>query len=160
MVKTMMVVKLNEQDPLDVAKEEMKRADHLIFVSLKYTRTVDVLKSIVERLVNAFDASIIALLEHAVKKKRLEAVPQLLRQRIDLLKELYPDQEELQHFCELYLILRKIAKARVDRSQEYRRHVTMTAYVDNEQVEVTIDIITDYFEKTKEFVALIEKITA
>ena len=154
----MMVVRLNDQDPLDVAKEEMKRADHLIFVSLKYTRTVDVLKSIVERLVNAFDSSIIALLDHAVKKKKLESVPALLRQRIDTLKELYPAQEELHHFCELYLILRKIAKARVDRSQEYRRHVTMTAHVDNEQVEVTIDIITDYFEKTKEFVALIEKI--
>ena len=153
-----MIMKVPEQDPLDIAKEEMKRADHLIFVSLKYTRTVDVLKSIVERLVNAFDSSIIALLEHAVNQKKIDSVPTLLRQKLDALKTAYPEQEEINHFCELYLILRKIAKARVDRSQEYRRHVTMTAHVDNEQIEVTIDIITDYFEKTKEFVTFVEKI--
>ena len=37
---------------LDKAKSELKRADHLIFVSLKYTRTVDVIRSIIERLIN------------------------------------------------------------------------------------------------------------
>lgn len=150
----------NEQDPLDVAKQEMKRADHLIFVSLKYTRTVDVLKSIIERLVNAFDAAITALLDYAVAKKRLDHMPQLMRQRLEALKTLYPEQEDLHHFSELYQILRKIAKARFDRAQEYRRHVTMTAYIDNEKIEVTIDIISDYFEKTKEFIALVEKLIA
>ncbi len=33
-------------DYLDNAKNEMKRVDHLLFVSLKYTRTVDVIKSV------------------------------------------------------------------------------------------------------------------
>ncbi len=40
-------------ESLDLAKEEIKRADHLMYVSLKYTRTVDILKSIIERLINA-----------------------------------------------------------------------------------------------------------
>ena len=31
------------------SKQEINRADHLIYVSLKYTRTVDVIKSIIER---------------------------------------------------------------------------------------------------------------
>ena len=36
---------------LENAKEELKRIDHLIYVTLKYTRTVDVLLSVVERMI-------------------------------------------------------------------------------------------------------------
>ena len=31
--------------------EELKRVDHLVYVSLKYTRTVDVIRSIIDRLI-------------------------------------------------------------------------------------------------------------
>ena len=43
---------------LDEAKEEIKRADHLIYISLKYTKTVDVIKITIQRLINAFDFAI------------------------------------------------------------------------------------------------------
>jgi hypothetical protein len=51
------------KESLSEAFEELKRADHLIYVSLKYTRTVDVIKSIIERLINAYDDAIITLLD-------------------------------------------------------------------------------------------------
>ncbi len=152
------MLKMSEQDPLELARQEMKRADHLLFVSLKYTRTVDVLKSIVERLINAYDASVAAIIEQAAETRKIEKIPQLPRQRLELLKSLYPENVEILNFCELYLILRKIANARFDRSNEYRRHVTMTAHIDEEQIEITIDIIKDYFDRTKEFVELAEKL--
>ena len=145
-------------DPFELARQEIKRADHLLFVSLKYTRTVDVLKSIVERLINVYDASVSAVLEHALERKAIEKIPALARQRLELLKTLHPQNDELRNFCELYIILRKISNARFDRSNEYRRHVTMTAHIDEEQIEITIDIIRDYFDKTKEFVTFAEKL--
>ena len=145
-------------DQFELARQEMKRADRLLYVSLKYTRTVDVLKSIVERLINAYDASVSAFLEYALENKRVEKVPLLPRQRIEVLKSLFPDNAELKNFCELYVILRKISNAKFDRSNEYRRHVTMTAHIEEEQIEITIDIIKDYFEKTKEFVLFAEKL--
>ena len=40
------------------ADEELKRADHMIYVTLKYTRTADVIHNILKRLINAFDVSI------------------------------------------------------------------------------------------------------
>ena len=61
-------------ESLDNAKEELKRVDHLIYVSLKYTRTVDVIKSIIERMINAFDFSIRAGLEYAKGKKKIKAI--------------------------------------------------------------------------------------
>ena len=145
------------RESYDNAKEELKRADHLIYVSLKYTRTVDVIKSIVERLINAFDFGTEALLKHAKSQKKISEIPTIPRVRAETAKKLFPDIA-MQQFIEFYHVLRKIDKAHFDRAQEFRRHVTMTAHIDNDHVEITIDIINDYFEKTKEFVLYVGKV--
>ncbi len=54
-----------EHEFLETAQDELKRADHLMFVSLKYTRTVDVIKSIITRLKAAIDAGFEVLLQAA-----------------------------------------------------------------------------------------------
>ena len=54
---------------IEPAREEMKRADHLLYVSLKYTRTVDVIKSLIERLFSTIDAITDALLDYGVDKR-------------------------------------------------------------------------------------------
>jgi hypothetical protein len=136
----------------------VKRADHLIYVSLKYTRTVDVLKSIVERLINAVDAGLDALLLAAKEEKRIAEAPSLPRLKIEAVRKAYAGNEVLLHYLSFYLLLRKIDKATFSRAQEYRRHVTMVASFDDKQVEITIDIISDYFHKTKEFLTLVEQL--
>ncbi len=80
-------------DSLDNAKEELKRADHLFYVSLKYTRTVDVIKSIIERLINASAFTIEALLRYAKTKGDIAEVPELPRLRILKAQELYSTNE-------------------------------------------------------------------
>ena len=88
---------------LDEAKEELKRADHLIFVSLKYTRTVDVLKSVIERLINSFDFGIIALVEYLKKKKKKNKVyPKATILRCDLIKEEFKDNK-INEYLDFYL---------------------------------------------------------
>jgi len=138
-------------EALVLANEELKRADHSIAVSLKYTRTVDVIKSIVERLIGSIGFSIEALLIHAKDKGKIEEVQSLPRLRVDQALKLYPSDPTIADFCKFYLLLRRIDKADFGRAQEYRRHVTMTAKMDGEQAEITIDIISDYFDRTKEF---------
>ncbi len=154
-----MPVLTNIPEIMDSINEEIKRADHLIYVSLKYTRTVDVLKSIIERLINAFDFCIQALLAHAKEKKKISLVPELPRLRIDAMKTVYGTDQLIMNFLELYALLKRINKAEFDSAQEYRRHVTMTAHLDaGETIEITIDIIGDYFKQTKEFFSYTQKI--
>lgn len=154
-----MVLLSTTTDIMEQAHEEIKRADHLIYVSLKYTRTVDVLKSIVERLINAFDHGITAVLQHAKDQKKLTSVPELPRLKLEAVKNIFTDDPHIGNFVELYLLLKRINKAKFDSAQEYRRHVTMTAHLDSgEAVEITIDIISDYFNQTKEFLNHVNKI--
>lgn len=142
------------------AKSELKRADHLINVSLKYTRTVDVIKHIVQRLIAAIDFGMDVLLEDAKDKKKLATVPTLPRIKLQNTKELYADNPDVIDYLELYTFLKKVDKAKYDKAQEFRRHVKMTAHLDNgSKVELSIDISTDYFKRVQEFINLVEKLT-
>jgi hypothetical protein len=136
---------------LDKAQEELKRADHLIFVSLKYTRTVDVIKNIIERLINAYDSSMDALLKYAKSKKEIDSLPTAPLVKADTIKNIYSEDPNIVNFINLYTLFRKINNAKFSRALEYRRHVTMTAFLDDGEIEISIDIISEYFEKTKEF---------
>ena len=146
------------QESLSNAQKEIGRADHLFHVTLKYTRTVDVLKSLIQRLINAMDFGIEALLRQCKEKKLIDIIPELPRLRIDILKKEFSDDPEIQKYVEFFMLLRKIEKARFNKAMEYRRHVTMTVHFDDKEAEITIDIIGDYFRKTKEFLNYVEDV--
>lgn len=141
----------------DSAKKELRRADHLFFVSLKYTRTVDVIKSLIMRLISAFNFASKALLQKAQEDGLVEELPNLPRPMVNKIKQVYND-EQLNNYLELYLLLRKLDRAEFEREREFRRHVTMTAFINGDKVEVTIDIVFDYFNKTKEFLNYVDQI--
>jgi hypothetical protein len=118
-------------DYMDEAKEELKRADHLIFVSLKYTRTCDVIKHVVDRLINCIDFTFTGLLEHLKEQGKVEEVPTAPIPKANLVKQLFPDDEFIPEFADFFIRLRKISKAEFTRACEFRRHVTMTVVVES-----------------------------
>lgn len=141
---------------LDDAYEELKRVDHLIYVSLKYTRTVDVLKSIIDRMINAFDFTMSALLETLKEKKKIPSYSQIPTIKCQELMQAYSQHESLGSYLDFYLLLRKLSRADYTRSNEFRRHVTMTATVDGQVIEITIDIIHEYYNKAKAFIEMVQ----
>ena len=140
---------------LEEAIGELKRADHLIYVSLKYTRTVDVIKNILERLITCFDFTFDYLLEDLKEKKKINEIPAARTKKVDVVKSYFANNKEVQDYVDFYLLLRKINKADFTRRQEFRRHVTMSAILEDDRiVELNIDVIHDYYLKTKAFVDL------
>ncbi len=133
------------------ARQEIKRAEHLIYVSLKYTRTVDVIKNIIERLINAYKYIIDDMLTH-FKDRIKTPVPQTPPQKCELLKQtLKPDETNFIESLEFYTLLRKLSRADFKRINEFRRHVTMIAEVDGKEKHIDIDTITEYYHYVKNF---------
>ncbi len=60
------------EESLENAADELKRAEHLMYVSLKYTRTVDMIRHLVEKLISTFDYGVVSLLEYAKEKKKIK----------------------------------------------------------------------------------------
>jgi len=142
-------------ESLNDAKEEIKRVDHLIYVSLKYTRTVDVFLNIISRMIDAYDLIIDALLKYALDKKLIEEVPASPREKGELVISTFKD-EVVKENINSYFLLRKLLKSNPQREHEYRRNVTMTSYIDNRKEIVNIDIATDYYHFQKSFVDYVD----
>ena len=146
------------KEALDNAKEELKRVDHLFYVSLKYTRTADMMRHMIERLINAFSFGTESLLKCAKEQKKIGEVPTNPKISAELLMKTFPD-EETRKYMNLYLKLRKVIRADYTRREEFRRHVTMTCTIDNgEIVEINIDILKEHYEAAKKFVDYVERI--
>lgn len=137
--------------------EELKRVDHLIYVTLKYTRTVDVLLSIVERMINSYEIVVDAILVHAKETGKIEHISDIPIEKAKQVKRLY-DNEIITKNLDRYLLYRKLRRVKnVEKSNEYRRHVTMRAIVDNTIVELNIDNITEQYHDAKKFLEYITK---
>lgn len=128
------------------AEEEIKRADHLIYVTLKYTRTVDVIKNTIKRLIAAYDLAIIDLLKYF--KIKPSPIP-LIRA-----KQLGKKKTSLKKQIEFYLFLRKLDKAPYQVREEYRKNVTLVSKL----AEVNIPLLSEYFFKTIDFVKIVREL--
>ena len=145
------------KDYLDDIKNELKRVDHLLYVSLKYTRTVDVVISVDNRFINAYDLGMEGLIAKVKKRRKTLEMPKQPRKKCQLVKELYADDEKILKFVEFYLELRHIYQARYTKREEYRRHVTMIAELESGKiVAVGIDKLHEYEKEAKEFIEHLE----
>ena len=144
------------EENLEDAREEIKRVDHLFYVSLKYTRTVDVIRSLIERIINTFDFGFLSLLKYAKEKNKIKEIPLTPSSKCELLKNTFKDAS-LNNYIDLYLLLRKFMRASYTKREEYRRHVTMISDIEGKKIEVDIDILKEYYDKTSDFLNFVQE---
>ncbi len=128
---------------LSEAREELKRLEHIIYVSLKYTRTVDVILNALYRLVNVYDLIIEALLEKAKGENLIAVLPKSPALRATHLGGLYPEDKELQKYLSFYVFIKNVLKLPHSKREEYRRHVTLIVELGTATAEIDIDNLTD-----------------
>ncbi|MDP2749223.1 MAG: hypothetical protein Q8O89_00135 [Nanoarchaeota archaeon] len=149
---------LEKTEALEKAREELKRADHQIYVSLKYVRTVDVIRNIVQRLDGAIDFGMLALLKKAKDEKKIKDIPENPVQKAEKVTKLYEDNPQIKEAIELYSLLRKIMRSEFVSKKEYRRNVTMMVKIENKTHFIDIDTIEAYYKKVNEFYSIVRTI--
>ena len=121
------------------AREELKRLEHIIYVSLKYTRTVDVLRNALNRMVDMFDLVVFAYLEKAKEEGSSDTFPKSPALRAKIVGDMYSDDENLQKYLSFYAFMKNILKKEFKKREEFRRHVTMIVDLEKSTAEVNID---------------------
>jgi len=132
----------------DSSKGQVLRADHLFHVTLKYTRTGDVIKNVIKRLVNSLEFAISEMLE----KKKVKDVPAIALMRANLLKNKFARNKEIKELVDFYLYLKKIDKGQYRAKEEYRKGVAII--VDDE--EINMPRLRELLDKTKDFVRFVQ----
>ena len=142
------------QESFEDAVEEIKRVEHLYYVSLKYTRTVDMIRTLINRVISTFDCGILSLLKYAKAKKKIKDIPTTPIAKCELLEKTLNDIN-IKKYLDLYLLLRKLMRAPYTKREEYRRHVTMISELEDKKLEVDIDILKEYYDTTTDFLTLV-----
>jgi len=142
------------------AKQEMRRVDHIYWVSLKYTRTVDVIRNAIERMLSAFSFAIDSFLAYALNHGKIESIPTTPVQKAELAKDVLSSagKNALVEGVDFYLFLRKLLKAPFSREDEYRKTVRMIVDLDGKYVSVDLEELAGFYAKVKNFLSEIEEL--
>src|SRR3989338_2159278 len=143
------------EDNYNKALEEIKRADHLVHVTLKYTRTADVIRNILDRLINAFESTFLEYLRYLKEKGEIKQVPDTVKARLELFKLKF--KGKIKNFIDIYILIKKIYAADYGKKEEFRKHVTLIAHLGRKDVNVDIVLITNFYFKTREFFILVHE---
>jgi len=139
------------------AREELKRADHLLYVTLKYTKNIDVIRNTIRRLINACDYAILDVMEWMKSKKKVKEIPLMPMVRAMEVKKFFRKVEFID-FINFYLLLKKIDRAEYTKKEEFKKNVRLIVMDhDEESYEINIEKLYEFYERTKEFVSYVEE---
>ena len=136
----------------DIIQEKIS-ADHLLYVSLKYTKTCDVIMNLILRWTRMIDTSIDKILEIAKKKKKISAISTNPLGRIEQVKKLFKKDKNFQEVIELYQMFRKIKELRTERIGEFRKNVTLTVFYQGKEIAINLEKLKEYAEKLEKFIS-------
>ena len=137
---------------LEQIMKEKTSADHLMYVSMKYTKTCDVMINLLKRWKIMMDYSFDGLLGVA-KKKKMKKIPKKLptapKLKLDLIKEVFAKVPEVMDAVKEYEMFKLIDVLKNTKAGEFRKGVCLTVIYKGEEVRVDLD-------KLKEYTATIE----
>lgn len=138
-------------------EENLKRADHLVFVSLKITRTTDILKNAIKRLIDTYEIMFDEYVEDMYRKGKLEEVPDSIKEKVKIVKDSLGNA--FGKYYRVYLLLKKIDKAEYEAFEEFRKNVTLRTKT-VPPMDIKMDNVTEYLAVTKEAVKFLRECMA
>jgi hypothetical protein len=133
--------------------QEKISADHLLYVSLKYTKTCDVIMNLLLRWRKMIETSIDVILKHAKSKKKIASVPENAVGKIEKVKELFKKDKDFIKVIEFYEMLRKIEELRKERIGEFRKNVALKVYYRGQEVNINLEQLKIYAELLEKFIS-------
>ena len=139
----------------NIIKEKIS-ADHLLYVSLKYTKTCDVIINLLLRWKIMIEMAMDNLVEMAKKKKKWKKVPNAPRAKLIQLKKIYANVIEVSSALELYELFRDIEKLDKVRENEFRKGVNLRVSYKEETVSINLDKVKEYSDILERFISYLK----
>ena len=140
----------------DIIKEKIS-ADHLLYVSLKYTKTCDVINNLLLRWRRLIEVSIEDILKHAKKKKKISSIPSNPMSKVDAIKKIFKNNPEVMTVMEMYEMLRKLEDLRKERIGEFRKNVTLKIMYQGKDIDVNLEKLKEYANNLENYVNFAKK---
>ena len=137
--------------------QEKISADHLLYVSLKYTKTCDVILNLLLRWRKMIETCIESSFLHAKKKKKVKVIPTSPLGKIDSIKKIFKKNPEFLEIIEFYEMLRKIEGLRRERIGEFRKNVNLKIFYRGEEIHMNLEELKIRADKLEKFISAIKQ---
>ncbi len=134
--------------------QEKISADHLLYVSLKYTKTCDVILNLLLRWRKMIETSINEILKTAKKKKKISKIPENPVGKIETMKKIFKKNKDVLKVIEMYEMFRKVEELRKERIGEFRKNVTLRLFYKGEEINVNLEELKIYAENLEKFISI------
>src|SRR3989344_4594984 len=132
-----------------IIKEKIS-ADHLLYVSLKYTKTCDVIINLLLRWKIMIELCMDSLVARAKKQKKWKPIPDAPRAKLVQLKQIYANDPLISETLQDYELFRDIESLDKVRENEFRKGVNLKVTYRGQVINIDL-------EKLKEYAALLER---
>ena len=141
----------------DIIKEKTS-ADHLLYVSLKYTKTCDVILNLLARWKSLIEISFDVLLENGIEAGKVPHAPRSPKQRIEFMKKYFKKSEEIQAVVPLYIFFKRVPDLNKTRRGEFRKNVCLNVIESAKTTEINMEKLGEYAEIVERFISQVKKI--
>lgn len=142
----------------EIVKEKTS-ADHLLYVSLKYTKTCDVILNLLARWKSLIELSFDAILEKRVEDGKIPAMPTNPKQKIEFIKTYFAKDVDVQNVVPLYILFKRIPDLTKTRSGEFRKNVNLKVLVGpTKTIDINMEMLGNYYEVVEKFIVAVKKI--
>ena len=136
----------------DIIQEKIS-ADHLLYVSLKYTKTCDVMINLILRWSKMIETSIEEILKRAKKKKKISSISTNPLGKIEQVKKLFKKDKNFQEVIDMYEMFRKIEGLKRERIGEFRKNVTLKVFYRGKEININLEQLKIYADKLEKFIS-------
>ena len=135
-----------------IIKEKIS-ADHLMYVSLKYTKTCDVIINLLLRWKHMIELALDKLVERAKKEKKWKPVADAPRAKLVQLKKVYAKDEVISETLGLYELFRDIDGLDKVREHEFRKGVNLKVTYKGEVIDIDLERLKGYADLLETFIS-------
>jgi len=138
--------------------QEKISADHLLYVSLKYTKTTDVMLNLISRWRSMIETAVDRLMEEGKKKKSMKNIPSAPKLKIDKVKEIYKKNLAVLETMTLYEFFKRVDNLEKIRENEFRKNVVLKVLDKGQWINIDMDKLKEYSMLLENFINALKQI--
>lgn len=138
--------------------QEKTSADHLLYVSMKYTKTTDVMLNLIERWRSMIEVAVDRLLEKAKKQRLIKSIPDAPKIKIGISREVYKKNLAIIKTIDLYEFFKRVDSLEKIRENEFRKNVTLKVLDKGNWIDINMDKLKEYNSIIEGFINAIKQI--
>ena len=130
-----------------------------MYVSLKYTKTCDVILNLLARWKSLIETSFDAILEKRCEEGKIPCMYATPKERIEFMKKYFAKDEAIQKVIPLYIFFKRIPDLPKTRSGEFRKNVNLKVKAGpTKVVDINMEMLGGYYDTVEAFIVEVKKI--